>query len=398
MNSEPLIVKTFGSFSLSRGNNTVDGSSNRSKKIWLLLVYLICHRDRAVPVEELSSLLWQDDNHDVDTRGALKTLLFRVRSFLDGLGDNIGKTMILSDKGAYRFNPEIPVELDCEYYKEMIAKGDSASTDNERLEYYQNALVEYRGPFLPELSADFWVMTCSASYADAYLRTVLTTVELMLERSMLDSAIALCREAILYEPASEDLSLHLMNTLLLVGDNRGVSAEYRRISETLYNLFAVRPRDDLLTVCRQAEQTLSGGHLGMDELFRQLSEPDRLSGAFFCDFDFFKMIYRSAARSVVRNGEAYHVALFEILPKPGETPQRRSFDRSMDNLQDQLRINLRAGDTVSRCSSQQFVALFRQADYENSRLVCNRIVRSFARQFPHAPVRVDYSVRPVQPV
>ena len=69
----------------------------------------------------------------------------------------------------------------------------------------------------------------------------------------------------------------------------------------------------------------------------------------------------------------------------------------MDNLLEQIRINLRRGDTVARCSASQYILMLPHANYENSCMVCERIIRAFCRQYPHSPAQLHYSVRPIEP-
>ena len=69
----------------------------------------------------------------------------------------------------------------------------------------------------------------------------------------------------------------------------------------------------------------------------------------------------------------------------------------MENLQIQIQRGLRKSDIMSRCSASQFVVLLLQANYENSRMVCDRIVRSFGRTYPHSPAKIHVSVMPVEP-
>jgi hypothetical protein len=38
-----------------------------------------------------------------------------------------------------------------------------------------------------------------------------------------------------------------------------------------------------------------------------------------------------------------------------------------------------------------------QANYENSCLVCQRIIKAFFRQYPHSPADIQFSVRPLEP-
>lgn len=76
---------------------------------------------------------------------------------------------------------------------------------------------------------------------------------------------------------------------------------------------------------------------------------------------------------------------------------KRSLDRAMENLQEQIRTNLRKGDVASRCSVSQFILLLPQANYENSCMVCRRIIKAFSRQYPHSPAQLHFSVQPLEP-
>jgi hypothetical protein len=58
---------------------------------------------------------------------------------------------------------------------------------------------------------------------------------------------------------------------------------------------------------------------------------------------------------------------------------------------------LRKGDIASRCSVCQFILMLPQANYENSCMVCRRIITAFNRQYPHTPARIDYAVQSLNP-
>ena len=80
-----LKINMLGEFSISYGDETADDQSNRSKKLWSLLEYLITFRDREVRQAEIIEFLWPEDRID-DPANTLKTLLHRVRSLVNGLG------------------------------------------------------------------------------------------------------------------------------------------------------------------------------------------------------------------------------------------------------------------------------------------------------------------------
>ena len=118
-------------------------------------------------------------------------------------------------------------------------------------------------------------------------------------------------------------------------------------------------------------------------------------GAMVCEYDFFKILYRSEARSIARNGHSANICLLSVSGKDGEMLARRSLDTAMNNLQVLVQNNLRRGDVIARCSISQYIILLPQANYENSRMVADRLVSAFYRRYPHSPARLRYTVQPL---
>ena len=129
----------------------------------------------------------------------------------------------------------------------------------------------------------------------------------------------------------------------------------------------------------------------------ELREPDGPRGALVCEYDFFKILYHAEARSILRSGNAVHIGLLSVTSESGGELPKRSLDRVMENLLDLIRSCLRKGDIASRCSVSQFILMLPQANYENSCMVCERIIKSFCRQYPHSPAQLHYTVQPLEP-
>ena len=54
---EHIDIRMLGSFTLQSGDNLISDENNRSRKVWALLAYLICHRGTAVSQKKLIELL-----------------------------------------------------------------------------------------------------------------------------------------------------------------------------------------------------------------------------------------------------------------------------------------------------------------------------------------------------
>jgi DNA-binding SARP family transcriptional activator len=396
MESAPLQVRMLGEFSIQYGEQEINDSDNRSRKVWLLLAYMIYCRNRSISQEELVGLLWGEDESSSNPLNALKTMFHRVRTMLNQLGGNIGHLLIVRRSGSYAWNADLPFSFDVEDFESLCKRG-AAAEESQRLEIYLQALELYRGDFLPKLSAEPWVVPISAYFHNLYIHTVLETLPILEEHGRLEEAVTLCRSAVTVDPYHETLYQHLMQDLLGVGDQRGAISVYEDMSELLFSNFGIMPSDETRSIYREAVRTVNERAVSPVTVREQLREPDDAGGALFCDYDFFKVIYHAEARAVARSGDAVHIGLLSVTDEKKQELPKRSLDRAMENLQELIRACLRRGDIASRCSISQFILLLPQANYENSCKVCERVIKAFARQYPHSPAEIHYSVQPLEP-
>ena len=395
---EPVAVQVrmLGEFSVGMGQQEITDSDNRSRKVWLLLAYMIYCRNRSVSPDELVSLLWSEEEGSSNPFNALKTMLHRVRTMLNQLGSSAGHTLIVRKDGSYAWNTHLPLTLDVEEF-ESLCRAAAGAEGDERLSYDLQALALYQGDFLSKLSAEPWVVPISAYFHNLYIQTVLETVPMLEARDRLEESVDLCRKAVELEPYSEVLYQHLMRDLLDLGEQRSAIQVYENMSQLLLDNFGIMPSEELRALHREALRTVNDRAVSLGTVREQLREPQGVSGALFCDYDFFKVIYHAEARAVARSGDAVHIGLISVTGEKGEELSKRSLDRCMENLQDVVRVSLRKGDIASRCSVSQYILMLPQANYENSCKVCERIVKAFFRQYPHSPAELRYSVQPLEP-
>lgn len=397
MDSAALQVHMLGKFSLQNGNQEINDGDNRSRKVWLLLAYMIYCRNRSISQDELTGLLWGEDESSSNPLNALKTMFHRVRTMLNQLDGTAGHVLIVRRSGSYAWNTEIPFSFDVDDFESLCKAGAAATEDAQRLEAYLQALSLYQGDFLPKLSSEPWVVPISAYFHNLYIQTVLETIPLLESSGRLTEAAGLCRKALEVEPYSEVLYQHLMQELLSLGDQKGAITVYEDMSELLFANFGIMPSDEIRAIYREAMRTVNDRAVSPVTVREQLREPDVSAGALFCDYDFFKVIYHAEARAVARSGDAVHICLFSVVGEHGAVLPKRSLDRAMENLQDLIRTSLRKGDVAARCSVSQFIIMLPQANYENSCKVCDRVVKAFFRQYPHSPADLHYSVQPLEP-
>lgn len=395
MNGPTLQVQMLGQFTLRYGDRTISDSDDRSRRVWSLLAYMLYNHGRSFAQEELIHLYWSNNEKSADPGNALKSIFHRIRTALDKLQPGLGRLLIRRKAGRYFWNNAMPLSLDIEDFEAHFHAAEAAGDDDVRLAEYQSALALYAGDPLPRMTDEIWTIPIVAYYHSLYTRAAAGAIELLEKQERTAEAVALCRRAIHIEPYQEDLYEHLMRGLLRTGDMKGAMSVYEEMSEQLFAHFGVMPSETLRTLYRQATRTVNDRTLTMDEVCSQLEEPAPHGGAMVCEYDFFKILYRFEARSIARNGHSANICLLSVSGKDGEMLARRSLDPAMNNLQVLVQNNLRRGDAIARCSISQYIILLPQANYENSRMVADRLVSAFYRRYPHSPARLRYTVQPL---
>ena len=178
--TEPIYVSMLGGFSITRGENRIDDSNNRMRKVWLLLAYLIYSRRTRTTQEQYLTLTQGPTAEIDDPAGRLKALFYRARAMLDPLGPRAGHELILHTKGNYGWNTDIPLVLDVEEFDRLYTAAGK-ETEESRLELLLQALDLYQGDFLPKLSMESWAMPISAYYHQRYLEGALQALSMLCE-------------------------------------------------------------------------------------------------------------------------------------------------------------------------------------------------------------------------
>ena len=74
MRPDRLEIRMLSEFSIRSGSLEISDNDNRSRKVWLLLAYMIYYRDRAISQTELLDLLWGEEANSSNPVNALKTM------------------------------------------------------------------------------------------------------------------------------------------------------------------------------------------------------------------------------------------------------------------------------------------------------------------------------------
>ena len=388
-------AQLLGEFSVSCAGESVGDRNNRSQKVKSLLAYLICNQGRMVSIDELICILDNGRKSDAPVT-ALRTTLYRARRAIEPIEQLAEAPLIVTQSGMYGWNPAVPVKLDTAKLEEMCLKEPPEGPG--RGAYYQKMLALYQGDFLQNLAAGQWVEPLAEYYRGLYLAAVQRAAPVFIEEGLVQDAVNHCRRAISLSPYCESLYCWLMRAYTALGNSQRAVDVYDQLRTLLYRDLGVIPEEETQSVYQEILFHAGRGALTPDSIRGQLREHNPLSGALMCDFSSFKLFYQAEARAAARRGDAIHIGVLSLLGRNGKPLPAHSLSRAMGQLHSQICRSLRTGDIASCCSSSQYILMLVQANYENSRLVCERVVQDFFREYPRSPVRIQSVVFPLEPM
>lgn len=393
MERNALRVTTFGCFSIAASCCPADNShilsdnSNRSKKLWALMQYLILHRDRAVPVSELFDALWQNSESSEASVNALKILVHRARLELNRLDVYSGKELILNRQGAYQWNNDIPMELDCDIFDRLYTESRDMS-DNDRLDTILEAIKLYYGRFLPRSAAYLWVTPLYEHYHLRFTELCFEAASTLFAQKRDAELIELLSAAIEHAPFVESLHLHYIRALSRSGAHEQALEHYRSTAKKFYMQYGKAPSEQMLSLYKTINGTIRGFESDVNTVFQDLMSPFDLQGAFFCNLSVFCEICQLKVRESILNGSVSQLALITVSDAEGKHPG----EKAISKLPDAVSQSLRVSDVFTQYSSRQFIVLIPAADFAYSSRIIERIERNFKAMLPRCGVELECSL------
>ncbi len=393
-----LFLRTLGGFSLSCAEGTVDDSNGRATQVWGLIAYLILNRQKTTSHDDLIAALWPEGKND-DPANALKNLIYRSRSLMQAAGIPRAKDLILYKGHSYRWNDDCPCTVDALEF-DILAKEteNTAFSVSKRIESGLDALKMYRGDFLPFAASELWAVPLISYYRSVFFSCVKTTCELLLGQKRFDEAGEICQRALSLDPFEEDVHSCFLRSLIGRRQYAAALEHYRQMTDSFYRELGVRPSEELRRLYRDITGSVSNIETDLSVIQEDLIESDSLPGAYLCDYEIFRSLYRVKARAAARTGESVFIGLLTVSAQDSSllTPAQRA--RAMDELRSSIRKTLRRGDVAARFSATQYVLMLSSLTYENGLMVLARIEKAYQQEYAARRVRITSSLRPLDPL
>jgi DNA-binding SARP family transcriptional activator len=372
-----LEIFTLGRFVVKRRGQILTEHCERSTRIWDLFKYIITYRNKCVFKENLFNILWPDNECDNPAR-SLQNFMSKLRLLLKVEGCK--GSIINFSKGNYSWNTKYNYWLDVDLYEDTYKKASEAYKNKclaDATELYQNALSLYKGHYLPEYSLNGWVAPVRNHYRRIYLDIVYKLVDIFESSGEYPEAINLCEAAFLLEPYEEELHIQFMEALIHEGEMKLALNHYEYITSFFYKEQGVKPSAALCDLYRKIKVNDNKNRDYLSSIQEDILERQEATGAFCCEPDIFRSIYRLEHRRIARTGQIVFTAMLTVLKSNHVFSSSKMPAKAMQSLRDILAGSLRKGDVISKWSESQFIVLLPEATFEQSENVIKRIHSKF---------------------
>lgn len=392
-----LYVDMFGEFTIYADGEPAFRYEGRTRKLWNLLQYLLIKRGTMVPQSDLIAIAHLDGRKG-KPENSLKNLIYRLRSQLEN-SDLPKQNYIICERGAYAWNPNIPVTLDVEVFEQEWKEACALEHDSEnRLIHYLAAIELYKGKFLPQSQSEEWVQSLEGYYHHIFADCVNGAYEIFKEKKDMGFMEELCRKSLNMDPLSEELCRLYINVLIQQNQYKRALSVYSAFVDRLQKEADQRPSEAMIRLYQDVIKMISNMQADINMVKNDLKEASAGNGAYYCQYEIFKNMYRLLARSISRTGQSVYLLLFTVSDANGDMPTVKMLHSAMRALQLGIGKSLRRGDVYAQYSNTQYVVLLQSLNEENGRMIANRVISNYEQIYQNKKVVVNHMLQEMEPV
>lgn len=248
---EPLHIRTFGTFEVSRGEEKIRPRDWKSRKALAVLKYLSAQEEnRGVSREVLMELLWPGSMPESASKN-LGVALSYLRKILEPDGIRGESSYIVTDGNSLKLELGKGGSVDFRLFRKTIreAAGAEKSGDaNLYLEKLKQAEEFYRGEFMGEDLYDDWCRPEREQLHNEYLDLLIKIANEFRRRNALSEASTYLEKAINADPGREDLYRGQMEICAGLGNRSGIERAFSNCSEYLRNNYNVEPSPETVNI------------------------------------------------------------------------------------------------------------------------------------------------------
>lgn len=391
---DTIRIQLMDTFALYINEIRADQMADKTRKGIALMEALILDRGEPVPNYRLMSLLWPEEKSS-NPENALKTLVSRMRTLLNGIAPGMGKC-IVAGRGTYAWALLPGMTVDLYEIEDIFARLEDGTLDAAaRRPLYERLLDLYTGDLLQNGEQNEWVLSKATSLHNQYMAAVGAYLEQLKAEENYNGVITVCRKALDVDNFDDDLHIELMSALIKTERSNEAMHQYKYVMSLYYHYLGITPNDNIQEFYKQIVSCGKNLEFSLEAIRNELWESNAQRGAFICEYVVFKEIFNLQVRNLERLGSTMFLGVIMVANFDGTPMETMKQDNIMQGLLEILRLNLRKGDTITRFGPTIAALLLPTVNYTTGRMVMERIKDLFYRQYPNSNVAFNYRIGPL---
>ena len=385
-------IKMLGRFAILVDGADIASQLSKSKKGLALLQYLILQEGASVPNQQLYEVLWPSESSS-NPESALKTLISRMRVILGKYSEKLSRC-IVTDRGSYRFNMALNLDVDLYEFKRIQSVlAVKRTIEEEDMPLYEHAVTLFTGDLLSDGNGqESWASAQHIELHREYLKLVYRYLDELERLEKYDEITYVCRKALEIDSFDEKLHISLMNAMLKQGSINEALMQHRHATEIYYKYLGMQPTEGIQEFYKKIISADKSLDESLSFICDELKSTSKNVGAFMCEYAIFKEIYNLQVRNLERIDMKVYVMLVMLRSMDGKQIEPIKLNNMMNGLQEIMRVSLRKGDVVSQFSASQFALLLPMQAKENGTIVMERIKKGFYKRYSRSNVILSYRI------
>jgi LuxR family maltose regulon positive regulatory protein len=249
-----LAIRMLGAFEVRRNGVPIAAAGWKTQKVSTLLKYLVLHRRRSVPQDELLEILWPEAD-PAAAAGRLKTAVKTLRQALEPLQEGTHSTFIVRHGDALRFEGSDRCWVDLDEY-DALAAAARAHEEAGRLPEAAAALEQaahlYTGDLLEDDRYEDWPAAERERRREGHIQAMEALADLYARRGDHRRAIAAIQRVLDLDRLREPAYRVLMTCLLARGDRDGALRAFQTCERLLREELGVAPQPETVALSQAA--------------------------------------------------------------------------------------------------------------------------------------------------
>lgn len=384
-----LIVTMLGNFSIRQNDADEEVAvlsklGGRSRRLWVIIAYLIINREKGVSASELIDLLWPNaEKGNPQTR--LQNNISRARVVLDNGSFDDPKDMIRFEDGLYWWAPGRETILDIDVFEKSI-RSIGPDILPEDIDFALDVCDLYQGDFLSQATDEAWCTNLNIYYRSLFTNFALKLLEALKQTERYSDIKRLCLKVIDIDPTIEEFNISLMEALIADGNPSKAIDHYEHIKTVFHDIYGVQVSPEIEIQRNMALEAMYGTKVSKQAILDYFKDLDSDDGAFLCNTVVFREIVQLHIRMLQRSGESSQLVALE-LGIPGQS--KVSVERNIGNikrLEQIIQKTLRGGDPFTKMGRDIFLILLPGANKENGETVTRRLIDNYHEEYPFSKV------------